>query len=322
MTWLLRRAGQALVTFLLATTLLFFLMRLTPGDPLARLSEDRPMPPAAIADLRARYGLDQPLTTQFGHFLGGVLRGNLGVSIEHQGRPVTALIAERLPATLLLGGLALALNFTAGIWLGVWQARRRGTRADRWLTVATLAAYATPSFWLGIALAWLVGVELKLLPTGFMHDPLLPVSAGSLTRLVDLLQHLVLPTLTLSLVTVGATARFQRAAMIDALELDCIRTARTKGLKEGAVVWRHAWRNAVGPVLALFGLWLPLLVAGSVFVESVFSWPGLGSLAWEAIGSRDYPVIMGTTVMVAAAVVGGNLVADLVHRLVDPRLRA
>lgn len=321
MSWLLRRTGQALVTFLLAITLLFFLMRLTPGDPLARLSDERPMPPAAIADLRARYGLDQPLLDQFGHFLGGVLRGDLGASIEHQGRPVTALIAERLPASLLLGGLALLLNFTAGIWLGVWQARRRGTRTDRWLTVLTLAAYSTPSFWLGMALAWLVGVELRLLPTGFMHDPLLPASAGTLTRLLDLVRHLILPTLTLSLVTVGATARYQRAAMIDALDLDFIRTARTKGLAERLVVWRHAWRNALGPMLALFGLWLPLLVAGSVFVESVFSWPGLGTLAWEAIGSRDYPVIMGATLLIAGAVVCGNLVADLAHRLVDPRLR-
>jgi peptide/nickel transport system permease protein len=321
MTWLLRRSASAVATFLLATTLIFFLMRLTPGDPLARLSDDRPIPPAAIARLRATYGLDQPLLSQFRWFLGGVLRGNLGVSIEHPGRPVTALLRERLPATLLLGGTALVLNFSVGIWLGVWQARRRGSRGDRWLTVLTLAAYATPSFWLGLVLAWLMGVQLRLLPTGFMRSPFLPADAGLWTRSLDLLAHLVLPALTLALVTIGATARYQRAAMVDALQLACVRTARTKGLPERAVIWRHAWRNALASVLALFGLWLPLLVAGSVFVEAVFAWPGLGSLAWEAIGSRDYPVIMGTTILVVAAVVAGNLAADLAHRVLDPRLR-
>jgi len=322
MTWLARRVASAVVTFLLATTLVFFLMRMTPGDPLARLSEDRPMPPEAIADLRARYDLNSPLTTQFVHFLGGVLGGNLGASIAQGGRSVNSLIAERLPATLLLGGTALALNFTFGIWLGVWQARRRGSRADHWLSILSLAVYATPSFWLGLALIWGLGVELRLLPTGFMHDPLLPANAGAWTRFIDLLRHLLLPAITLSLATIGATARYQRAAMIDALELGCVRTARTKGLPERSVIWHHAWRNALGPMLALFGLWLPLLVAGSVFVEAVFSWPGLGTLAWEAIGSRDYPVIMGAAILVSALVVAGSLLADLLHRLLDPRLRA
>jgi peptide/nickel transport system permease protein len=321
MTWLLQRLAQALVTFLLATTLVFFLMRVTPGDPLARLSEDRPMPPEAIRDLRERYDLDKPLLSQFSHFLGGIVRGDLGGSIEHGGRAVTGLIAERLPATVLLGATALALNFSLGIWLGVWQARHRGTRADWWLTVASLISYATPSFWLGLALAWLLGVELRLLPTGFMHDPLFP-GTTAWDRLTDLLRHLILPAVTLSFATLGATARYQRAAMVDALQLDCIRTARTKGISERAVVWRHAWRNALGPMLTLFGLWLPLLVAGSMFVESVFSWPGLGTLAWEAIGSRDYPVLMGVTVLVSAFVVGGSLIADVAHRLLDPRLRS
>ncbi|HXI21625.1 MAG TPA: ABC transporter permease, partial [Gemmatimonadales bacterium] len=266
-------------------------------------------------------GLDRPLLTQFSYFLRAVARGDLGGSIEHNGRPVTTLIRERLGASVILGGTVLLLNFTLGIWLGVWQASHRGRRGDRWIGVATLTTYAMPSFWLGLLLAWAAAVELRWLPPGFMHDPALPADAGWLIRQLDLLRHLVLPALTLSLVTIAATARYQRAAMVDALQLDCIRTARTKGIPERTVRWRHAWRNALGPMLALFGLWLPILVAGSVFVESVFSWPGVGSLAWQAIGSRDYPVIMGTTLLVAALVVGGNLFADLAHRLVDPRLR-
>lgn len=320
--WVLRRAGQALLTYLLAASLAFVLMRLTPGDPLARLTEDRPIPPAAIAALRARYQLDQPLLHQYATFLGAALRGDLGQSIEHEGRAVTGLIAERLPATLLLGGTVLLLNFTVGVWLGVWQATRRGSGADRALTALTLAAYATPSFWLGLVLVWAFGTELHWLPVGAMHDPLLPVAAGAARREIDLARHLLLPALTLSIVTLGATARYQRAAMGEALAADYVRTARSKGLGEHSVRWRHAWRNALGPMLALLGLWLPLLVAGSVFVEAVFAWPGLGTLTYEAISNRDYPVLMGTTLLVSALVIAGNFAADVAHRAIDPRLRA
>lgn len=321
MPWLLTRIGSALVTYLLATTLIFFLMRVTPGDPLSRLSEDRPMPPEAIAELRARYGIDRPLLEQYRLFLGAALTGDLGSSIA-QGRPVTMMIAERLPATLLLGGSALVLAFTVGIWLGVWQARRRGTATDRALTLLGIATYATPVFWLGLVLVWVFGIEWHFFPTGYMHDILLPADAGWGERAGDLLVHLVLPAATLTIALMGAAMRYQRATMIDALELACVRTARVKGLPERSVIWRHAWRNALGPMVALAGLWLPLLVGGSVFVEAVFSWPGLGRLAFEAIGSRDYPVIMGAALLVSAMVVLGNLLADLGQRWLDPRLRA
>jgi peptide/nickel transport system permease protein len=319
--WLLWRSGQALVTFLLATSLLFVIMRLSPGDPLARLDADRPLSPEAAAALRARYGLDQPIATQFARFVAGVSRGDLGSSLE-RGRPVTALLSERLPATLLLGGTALAVNFTLGIWLGAWQAARRGSRADRWLSVLSLAAYATPSFWLALVLAWAFGTELRILPVAFLQDPLLPADAGPLSRVLDVLRHLILPAATLSIVTLGATARYQRGAMIEALAQPFVRTARAKGLAEPAVRWRHAWPNALAPMLTLFGLWLPLLVAGSVFVEQVFAWPGVGTLATEAILARDYPVIMGVALLVSGAVVAGNLLADALHRLLDPRQAA
>lgn len=322
MTWLLNRVASAIVTYLIAVTLIFFLMRLTPGDPLARLSEDRPMPQEAREHLRQLYQIDRPLLEQYQHFLKAAFSGDLGGSIGQGGRSVISLIAERLPATILLGTTALTLNFVFGIWIGVWQARRHGSTSDQIVSVLSLAVYATPSFWLGLALVWLFAIELHLLPVGFMHDPLLPLDATAGQRLGDLLLHLTLPAVTLSLATISATARYQRAAMIDALDLACVRTARVKGLPEPSVVWRHAWRNALGPMLALFGLWLPLLVAGSVFVEAIFSWPGLGSMAWEAIGTRDYPVIMGAALLVCATVVAGSLIADLLHRWLDPRLRA
>lgn len=318
--WLVRRALQAVATFAVALALLFILMRAAPGDPLFRLSADRPISQAELAALRARYGLNQPVGRQLAAFVGGLARGDLGVSIEH-GRPVTALLAERLPATLLLGGSVLLLNFTVGLWLGVRQAVRRGRREDRWLTTLSLTGYAMPSFWLGLVLAWLVGVEWRLLPAAGMQDPLLRSSAGFFTRAGDVLRHLVLPVLTLSVVSIAATMRYQRTAMLEVLGLPYIVTARAKGLPERDVTWRHAWRNALFPIITLFGLWLPILVTGSVFVEAVFAWPGLGSLAAGAVGSRDYPLLMGASLLVAALVVIGAFLTDVAYALLDPRVR-
>lgn len=318
--WLLRRGLQAVVTFAIALALLFVLMRVAPGDPLTRLTSDRPMSSSEIAALRSRYGLDQPIGAQFASFLGGLVRGDLGVSIEY-GRPVTSLLAERLPATLLLGGSVLLLNFTVGLWLGVRQAVRKGRREDRWLTTVSLAGYATPSFWLGLVLAWLVGIKWRLLPAAGMQDPLLSLDAGLAARALDVLRHLILPALTLSIVSIAATMRYQRSAMLEVLRLPYIVTARAKGLPERAVTWRHAWRNALFPVITLFGLWLPILVTGSVFVEAVFAWPGLGSLAATAVGGRDYPLLMGASLLVAALVIGGGFLTDLAYALLDPRVR-
>jgi peptide/nickel transport system permease protein len=318
--WLLRRSGAALVTWVSAVLLLFFVMRLAPGDPLDRLSGDRPITPQEIATLRARYGLDQPLAHQFAAFAGGLVHGDLGVSIQY-GRSVTALIAERLPATLFLGGAALLVNFTLGLWLGVQQAVRRGRAVDRWLTGLSLAGYAMPSFWLGLMLAWLVGVRWRLLPAAGMTNPLLAVDAAFGTRAMDLLAHLILPAVTLSVVSIAATMRYQRRAMIEVLRFPYILAARAKGLPETAIRWRHAWRNALFPVLTLFGLWLPILVTGSVFVESVFAWPGLGLLAAEAVSTRDYPLLMGAALLVSALVVGGALLTDVAYAVLDPRVR-
>jgi peptide/nickel transport system permease protein len=318
--WVLRRAVQAVVVLGIALTILFFLMRAAPGDPLARASENRPLPPAELARLRAKYGLDQPLGTQFIAFVGGLLRGDLGVSIEYA-RPVTSLLAERLPATLLLGGSVLLLNFTVGLWLGVRQAVRRGRTEDRWLTALSLIGYATPSFWLGLVLAWFVGIKLRLLPPAGMQDPLLSLDAGGMTRAMDTLRHLILPALTLSIVSIAATMRYQRSAMIEVLALPFMMTARAKGLSEREVIWRHGWRNALFPVITLFGLWLPILVTGSVFVEDIFAWPGLGSLAAAAVWGRDYPVLMGASLLVAGLVVVGGFVTDVAYALLDPRVR-
>jgi peptide/nickel transport system permease protein len=315
--WLVRRTLQAALTLALALVLLFLLVHVLPGDPLAR-EGDRALTPQQIEALRARYGLDRPLAGQLLTFLAGLGRGDLGTSIEY-GRPVTGLLLERLPATLLLGGTVLLLNFTVGLWLGVRQAVRKDSREDRWLTTVSLAGYATPSFWLGLVLAGFVGVRWRLLPPAGMRDPL--GAGGLLATSVDVLRHLILPALTLSIVSIAGTMRFQRSAMLEALRLPYIMTARAKGVGEREVVWRHAWRNALFPVLTLFGLWLPIVVSGSVFVEAVFAWPGLGSLAASAVGNRDYPLLMGSAVLVATIVVLGSLLSDVAYAVLDPRVR-
>jgi peptide/nickel transport system permease protein len=319
--WLLRRLLQAAATFAVAVLLIFVLMRITPGDPLSRLSEDREASEQEIARLRVRYGLDQPIGTQLKAFLGGVVRGDLGVSIAHYPERVTGLIAARLPATLLLGGTALLLNFTLGIWLGVRQAVRRGSAFDRWLTRAALASYAMPSFWLGLMLVTFVSIRWHLLPAAQMTDPLLATDAGWPTRGLDLLRHLILPALTLSLTSIALPMRHQRTAMLAVFRLDFVTAARARGLSERRVLWRHAWRTTLVPLLTLLGLWLPILVSGSVFVEAVFNWPGLGSLAYQAIAGRDYPVLLGTAMLVSGAVVLAGVLADLGYLLADPRIR-
>jgi peptide/nickel transport system permease protein len=319
--WLARRLLQAVATLLVVMVLLFLLMRLTPGDPMAGLAADRQLSPEEMALLRTRFGLDQPLVGQFLAFAGGAIQGDFGVSFRRYPDRVGPLIAASLPASLLLGGTVLLINFSLGIWLGVLQAVRRGSRFDRWLSRVSLAAWAMPSFWLGLLLIALFALHLGWFPAGQMSDPLLPADASLWQRAIDLARHLVLPAVTLSLVSVAAGMRFQRTAMLEVLRLDFVRAARARGLPERRVIWRHAWRNALSPVVTLLGLWLPMLVAGSIYVESIFNWPGLGALAGEAITTRDYPLLMGTATLTAVLIIGAGILADLGYQLVDPRLR-
>ena len=288
--WLLRRTLQAAATFAVAVLLLFVLMRVAPGDPLARLAGDREVSALEIAHLRARFGLDQPIAAQLRAFLAGVLRGDLGVSIEHYPERVNGLLGARLPPTLLLGGTVLLLNFGLGVWLGL-----------------VLVAF--------LSLRW------HVFPAAQMTDPLLPAGAGPGARALDVLRHLALPALTLSVTSIAVTMRHQRAALLATFRHDYVLAARSRGLTERRVIWGHAWRNTLVPMLTLLGLWLPILVSGSVFVEAVFNWPGLGSLAAEAIAARDYPVLLGTAMLASGAVVAAGLLADLGYALVDPRVR-
>ena len=319
MNWLARRALQAAVTGLVALTLLFFLIRSLPGDPLAVLTEDRPLTNEQVRDLQRRYQLDQPIGNQFTAFMGGALRGDFGTSIQY-GRPVTQLVLERLPRTLLLGATVLLINFTLGLWLGVQQALRRGRPLDRILTTLSLAGYAMPSFWLGLMLVLAFAVRLHWLPAAGSQDPGLEGTGGA-GVVLDRLRHLILPALTLAAVSIASSMRYQRAAMLEALRQPFVAAARARGLTDRRVTWGHAWRSALPSVLTLFGLWLPILVVGAVFVEQVFAWQGIGSLTAGAAAARDYPLLMGTAVVATAAVVTGSFVSDVLHCLLDPRAR-
>jgi peptide/nickel transport system permease protein len=319
--WAVRRILQALATFAASLVIIFLVMRMAPGDPLVRLDVDTPMSPEEVRALRERFGLDQSFGAQLLNWTGGALRGDLGTSIGHYPETVGRLLTTRLPASLILGGTVLLLNFTVGVWLGVIQARRRGSQLDRWLTRLSVALYAMPAFWLGLVLIAVLSLEWRLLPSAQMHDPFLAPDAPFLARLVDLVRHLVLPAITLSAVTIAGTMRLQRTAMIHSLREDFVRAARARGLSERQVVWRHAWRNALFPVLTLFGLSLPLLATGAVFVEYVFNWPGLGGLAAEAIAGRDYPLLMGCAMLVTGAVILGGVITDFAQHALDPRTR-
>jgi peptide/nickel transport system permease protein len=316
--YLLRRGLASLLLLLLVVSLAFFALRLAPGDPAARLDDPR-IPAEHQQRLRALYGLDRPLTEQYLEWLGGVVRGDWGVSFTHR-RPVTDVLLERFPATLLLTATSLALQFVLGVALGVAAARRPGSARDTLIRLGAIVLYSLPLFWLSLLAVEVVAEAVPFLPSGHMRS----VDAAAMSpsgRLLDLLRHLLLPALTLGVASAGGVLRFTRNSLLDALSEDYIRTARAKGLAGGRVVWLHALKNAAAPLIQIFGLSFPFLLSGSLVVEVVFSWPGMGRLTYEAVKTYDYPLVLAATALAGTLVVTGNFVADLLHAAVDPRVR-
>ena len=314
---LLRRAFTGLAVVLGVVTLMFFLIRLAPGDPALLLvgptaSEEQ------LAAQRRSLGLDQPLAEQYANWLARFTRGDWGTSIA-TGRRVSAMIAEAWPATVRLVGLSLLLSYVLGIVVGAIQAGSGG-RVDTSLSVVTVTLFALPGYWLGLMLVMVFTYWARALPAfgaaGFDADFLTGWS-----RVADRLRHLALPLTTLTLIGVGGVARYVRGAMLDVRGAPHVAVARAKGLSPAEVNFRHVLRNALIPVVTLLGLSLPALFSGAVFIESIFAWPGVGRVMVEAVGARDYPVIMAATAVSAALVVAGNLVAELLTAWVDPRVR-
>jgi peptide/nickel transport system permease protein len=321
---LLRRLLSAVALLWLVVTLTFVLVRLAPGDAAALLVPETASP-AEAARLRTELGLDRPVAVQYARWVGGALRGDLGESLA-QRRPVATVLGEALPVSLGLGLASLALTFIVGTLVGVVQATRRGRPSDTALTIATVTVYAAPSFWLALALVavftagaarWGWNDWLRL-PAFGLRDP--GADATGLAALGDLARHAALPVLVLTAVGAAGIARYARASVIDVVGQDYVRTARAKGAGARRVYGRHVLANAAAPLVTLAALALPGLVAGSVFVESVFAWPGMGRTMLQAVAARDYPVVLGATVIYAALVIGANLAVDLLLPLLDPRL--
>jgi len=322
--YVLRRLFGAVPLLLGVATLIFFVLNLAPGDP-AALFFSPGVSPEVIEQLRRNFGLDQPLGVRYLKWLGAFLTGNFGYSFGH-GRPVADVIRDALPNTLVLTGSALVLVFPLGVAIGVYQAVRRNTWVDGALGVASLFFYSMPSFWLGLMLVLVFALKahewgwpVALPPTGMtsVDYEFLP----PLEKLRDRLAHLVLPVATLTLVLAAGVARYMRGQMLEVIRQDYIRTARAKGLPERTVILKHALRNSLLPVITLLGLYLPFLFSGAVFVEVIFSWPGMGRVIVDAIFQRDYPLVMATSFIFAALVILGSLVADVLYAVADPRIR-
>ena len=315
---LLRRAVTGAAVVFGVLTLMFFLLRLAPGDP-ARLLVGPAATESQVAAQRHALGLDRPAPAQYAAWLGRFARGDWGTSIA-TGRPVRRMLGEAWPATVRLVGLSLVLSYLLGIAVGVVQAVRRGP-LDTALSVVTVTLFALPGYWLGLMLVMLFTYRARMLPAfgaaGFDADFL---TGGA--RLADRLRHLALPLATLTLIGIGGTARYVRGAMLDVAGAQFVTIARAKGLTPTRVALHHVLRNALIPVLTLLGLSLPALFSGAVFIEAIFAWPGVGRVLVEAVQARDYPVVMAATAVSAVLVVLGNLLAELLVAWADPRVAA
>lgn len=296
----------------------FFLIRLAPGDPAQVIAGEAGAADAKfLQQLRDEFGLDKPIGTQLAIYVGGVATFDLGFSYRNQ-RTVAEMVGERLPATLLLTVTAFVLAIGLGVTLGVLAATRVGTWADSLITVAALGFYATPLFWVGLMAILLFSVNLGWLPPFGMQT--LGVAMMGWERVLDVARHLVLPASTLALFFVAVYARLTRASMLEVQDMDFVRTARAKGLAPGRVLRAHTLRNAVLPVITFAGIQAGQLVGGSIVIETVFAWPGIGRLAFEALLQRDYNVLLGVFFLTSVMVIGFNLITDLVYSLVDPRI--
>jgi peptide/nickel transport system permease protein len=318
--YLAGRIVQGVSVVLLITTLTFVLIHLAPGDPFSEAMNRPGVSESVRQQWRASFGLDRPLGEQYLRWVGNVARGDLGYSYSYR-RPVRDVLADAMPRTLLLTGLALVLSFALGVAVGVLQAERAGTSRDRWLGRTLLVLYSVPDFWLALLVLLLFAYRLPIFPPGGIVDPVLHDYLSGWGQLRDRLMHLVLPVVTLTLLTSASIARYQRAALLEMLPSDWMRTALAKGLSWRDAVRRHALRNALLPTITLVGLSLPGLAAGAVFVEKVFSWPGMGLATVDAIASRDYPLVTAGVLVISVVVVAGTLLTDLAFAVADPRIR-
>jgi peptide/nickel transport system permease protein len=300
--------------------LTFGILHLAPGGPVQSESAMNPkMSPESIRALKELYGLDKPLSQQYLDWVKRLLRFDFGLSFRDQ-RPVMDKVLEALPATLLLNSLSLLVVFGVGIPLGIFSAAKPGSRADAWATHFSFLAWSMPTFWLALLLQLLLGVWMGWLPISG-YSSMQGWDSTWASHAADVAWHLVLPLIASSFGAWAVVSRYMRNSLLEVLNQDYVRTAYAKGLDEKTVLWRHALPNALLPMVTVLGLSLPDLIGGSVIIETIFAWPGMGRLAWEATTGYDYPVIMGVSFMAAVLTLFGNLAADLAYAALDPRIK-
>lgn len=304
----------------LVATIVFFLIHSAPGDPFSAAVDNPSISESVRASWRSSYGLDRPLAEQYARYVANVFRGDLGFSFSLQ-RPVADVLRDALPNTILLMAAGLAGAFVLGIGVALAQVRRRGRAADRVLGGVSLTLFSVPDFWLALLVLAAFAYWIPLFPIGGAVDPVMHYMMGAAARIADRAAHLVLPSITLALLYFPLIARHQRAALLEALPSEYITTARARGVPEHVLIRRHALRNSLPPIITLLGVAFPALLTGAVFVEKVFSWPGMGLLIVNSIQSRDYPLLTATVILGSVFVVVGSIIADALYRAFDPRLR-
>ncbi|KAB2880151.1 ABC transporter permease [bacterium] len=323
-TYIFRRILTAIPLIFGLLTITFFIVRLSPGDPTSMFIDPN-IDPRAAEQLKENFGLNDPLPIQYGKWLGilppfqGVLEGEFGISFSKQ-RPVFEIISEALVNTLILTTSALILDLLIGISLGIVSALRRGDKVDHAVTLGSLFFYSMPHFWLALMLILIFSLALGWLPASQMHS----VNAEQLSPLAyfwDFVKHMIMPVCVLGIASAASTVRYTRSSMLEVIRQDYIRTARAKGLSERSVIWKHAFRNAMLPLITIIGLSFPFLLSGAVITEVIFAWPGMGRVTIDAIFSRDYPLIIANTFVAGTMVIGGNLLADVLYAVADPRVR-
>lgn len=319
LTYILGRLLQAIPILFGIAVLNFLLLQLAPGDAVTVLAgESGGAPPEYLDELRKQFGLDQPVYIQLVLYIKSMLMLDLGYSFRH-GMPVLDLILDRMGPTLLLMGTAFFVSLFTGVVMGLIAATNLNTWRDRLISVISVVTYATPLFWVGLMLLLVFSVKLEWLPASGMEDVV--AFHEGWARIFDIAQHLILPAVTLALFYMAVYARMMRASMLDQRDMDYVVTARAKGLLEKRITYRHVLRNALLPVVTMAGIQVGGMLGGSVVIESVFAWPGLGQLAFQSLFARDYNLLLGIFFMSACLVVLVNLIVDLLYMALDPRMK-
>jgi peptide/nickel transport system permease protein len=312
--FIVKRLLQAIPLLIGVSLIGFAMMHLAPGGPLAVYTLNPTITAQDIERIKHVFGLDQPVYIQYLKWAAGMFTGNWGNTF-FGGRPVLDVILERMPATFLLMGSGMSVAIIIGMLIGILGAVRRYSVFDYLATTGAMVALSFPTFWFGLMTIFIFSLKLGWLPSGGMF------TLGGDEGILDLLKHLILPTIVLALVLVAQWSRYTRSSFLEVIHQDYIRTAKSKGLSGGRVLFRHAFPNAVSPLIALAGIQLPWLFSGALVTETIFGWPGMGRLFVDSLTMKEYPVLMGMVMITAIAVIIGNLLADIVNSLIDPRIR-